>query len=83
MLDEWWECFLLRALLILTMWAFPTPTTSSITLRQPTGCLRAQFSPDAIHSRLVQTLGLKAQPHKTVPTSDTSPKSQVVTCTSD
>lgn len=66
--------------LIPDVWVVHT-SSNSVT---SAGCSVIQFCSNTIYLELASgPTGLRAQFHKTVPTSDASLKSQVVTCTSD
>lgn len=61
----------------LLLGCFPIPTVSSPVIQTPYGCPAIQFTSDANHLESgFDSPGLKAQSHKTAPTSGTSCSSQ-------
>lgn len=72
--------FLLTIFLTPNVLAFPN--TTSLTPTQA-GCPTIQFSSDTIYLVSVTSYKLRAQSHKTDPTSDASHKSQVIISASD
>ena len=86
MMNEQWEWFLLLTPLTVSgrEWGAGFPHQPPVLQHPgPSIELLLQFNQDAIRPRLVHSLPIRAQSHETIPTSEASHKSQVITCAAD